>query len=743
MIKMFENGILRGLIEGFVSQRLFPNLTAGILVGIEEIIFAISIGTLVFSGELLPYLPQGIGIALITAAILMISISLLSSIKSVIGSLQDSPSVIIAIIVASLAAGLSASNLELKFATVVVTIAITSLLTGIFFLVLGYFKLGGLVRFIPYPVIGGFLAGTGWLLVRGSFRTMADYPLTLPNLQVLVQADQIILWLPGVIFAFILFFGLHRSDSVLIMPIILTSAIIIFYLALFVTGISINDAIQRGLLLGDSLGQTGWQLIYFSSLSIASWPTILGQAGNIAIILILSVIGLLINTSALELSLKQDVNLNHELRSAGIANIFSGLIGGMVGYHTLDASGLSTRLGSRSRLAGILAGAMCLAVLFAGGSLLVYFPRFVLGGLLFFLGMDFLYEWLIMGWFKLSKIDYFVVILILVVIATTSFLVGVAVGFAAMIVIFVVNYSRVNVIRHAMSGAEITSNVERHDLQRQTLKKYGDQIYLLELQGFIFFGTANALLERIRSRLSSEDRLPVRFVILDFRFVSGLDSSAVFSFIKCRQISDEKGVKLVLTGVSDSIYHQLETGGLFSAGARIRVLQDVDRGLEWCEEQLLGERGVLNVTVPASLDMRLVSSGFPEAVASRLVMRLERVELEKGDYLAHQGEKAEEMYLLEHGKLSIYLELENEELVRLQTLGMRMMVGELGLYLDTKRTASMIADEPCVAYRLSRSALMEIKEKDPELAAYLHEFVACLLAERLADTTILLAKLSE
>ena len=741
MIKMLGNSIVRGLGGGFISGRLFPNLTAGILVGIEEIIFAISIGTLVFSGELLPYLPQGIGIALLTAAVLMISISLLSSIRSVIGSLQDSPSVIIAIIVASLAAGLSTTNLELKFATVVVTIAITSLLTGLFFLVLGYFKLGGLVRFIPYPVIGGFLAGTGWLLVRGSFRSMADYPLTLMNILALLQADQIILWLPGVIFAFILFFGLHRSDNVLIMPAILTSAILIFYLALFVTGTSINEAVLRGLLLGDSLGHTNWQLIHFSSLGIASWTAILGQAGNIAIILILSMIGLLINTSALELSLKQDINLNLELRSAGIANILSGLSGGMVGYHTLDASGLSTRLGSRSRLAGILAGVMCLIVLFAGGSLLAYFPKFVLGGLLFFLGMDFLYEWLIVGWFKLSKIDFFVVILILAVIATTSFLAGVAVGLAAMIITFVVNYSRVDVIRHELSGAELYSNVERHEQQQRILRKFGGQVYILELQGFIFFGTANAILDNIRSRLDEQEQLPLRFVILDFQRVTGLDSSAVFSFIKCNQIAEEQGIRLVFTCVKDKLYKQMETSGLFNTGAEVLRFPDIDRGLECCEECLLLEQGVSEITLPASLCERLVYAGMQEAAAKRLIGYLEQQIIEPGEYLVHQGEKANDLYFIEAGKLSIYLEMENDERVRLQTLGIRTIVGELGLYLDSNRTASIIADQPSITYRLSRSALIEIEENDPELAADLHEFVACLLAERLADTTRLLTTL--
>ena len=113
----------------------------------------------------------------------------------------------------------------------------------------------------------------------------------------------------------------------------------------------------------------------------------------------------------------------------------------------------------------------------------------------------------------------------------------------------------------------------------------------------------------------------------------------------------------------------------------------------------------------------------------------------QGEYLLHQGEKGNDLYFIERGKLSIYLELENEERVRLQTLNMRTIVGELGLYLDRDRTASIIADKPSVVYRLSRSALLEIKTKDPDLAAALHEFVACLLAERLADTTRLLATL--
>ena len=296
MIKNFENGFKREIRGNITPGKILPTLMAGILVGIEEIIFAISIGTLVFSGELLPYLPHGIGIALITAAVTMISISLLSSLKGVIGSLQDSPSVIIALLAATLVAGLTATTVEVKFATVLVIIATTSLLTGLFLLALGYFKLGGLVRFIPYPVIGGFLAGTGWLLVQGSIGVMADYSLTPSNIEALLKPDQLILWLPGMFFALVLFYFLRRINHYLIMPVIIIAAIIMFYFALLVTGISINEAIQNGLLLGDALREVNWQPLHFRSLMVADWSAILRQAGNIAVILMLSMIGLLINT---------------------------------------------------------------------------------------------------------------------------------------------------------------------------------------------------------------------------------------------------------------------------------------------------------------------------------------------------------------------------------------------------------------------------------------------------------------
>lgn len=727
---------LRWLQDEFRPERLLPGLTSGVLMGITEAVFALSMGSLIFTGELSAYQPYGLGMALVSAAGILIGTSLTSRVPGVIGSTQEPPTVILAVIAAALAGTLSASGGQVEMATFLVAIAASALLSGAFFLALGTFKLGRLVRFAPYPVVGGFLAGTGWLLVQGSFDVMAGSPLTLANIPALFQPERLILWGPGLLFALVLFFGLRRIRHVLAMPGMLIAAIALFYLALLLTGTSIEGAMESGLLLGRGAGEIAWQPLALKNLLDADWAAILGQAGNLATLLMMSLIGFLLNASGLELAIRQDVDLNRELQAAGFANLLSGLGGGMAGYHALAFSALSYRIGARGRLPGLLAGALCVALLFTGSTLLAFFPVPILGGLLLFLGVDFLVDWVIGGWSRLSKPEYAVVLLILVVIAAAGFLVGVAVGLVAMIVLFILSYSRIDVVHHAGSGAEIRSSVERCAYHRQVLATaLGPHIYILELQGFIFFGTANALLDQIRARATDTAQPPVRYIVLDFRRVTGLDSSAVLSFVKGKQLAEAQGITLVLTHLSGRIREQLELGGFLEDEVRVRVLPDLDHGLEWCEEELLEVEGITAMYLPITLPAQLADSGFEKGNTARLLGFLERVEVEAGEYLIRQGQEADQLYFIELGTVVVCLETEGGERVRLQTLGLGTAVGELGLYLGTTTTASVIAESPVTAYRLTRVALSRMVEEEPELAATFHEFVARLLSERLTATT--------
>ncbi len=737
MDQTVKGNILHLVRDEFQSKRLLPALMMGIISGLVEVIFALAIASLIFSGDLAVFLPYGFGISLFSSVILLIGTSLTSSVSGVFSSVDDIPTVVMAVIAASLAGTLTAAGSTEKLATILVTIALTTILTGVLFLVLGYFGLGKLVRFIPYPVMGGFLAGTGWMLVQGSFGVMTEYQLIPSNLSALLQLQQLILWIPGVLFALALFFGMQRFDHFLTMPIILMGVIGLFYLTFLLTGISIQDATTRGILLGKVGGDAIWQPFALGSrLLTANWSAILGQGGNIAIVLILSMIGFLLNASALELTNRQEIHLNQELKSVGIVNIVSGLLGGMVGYHLLGDTALNYRVGAKGKLPGIITGIVCAGTFLLGAPLLVYLPRALLGGFLFFLGLDFLVEWVITGWKKLSRSDYFVTLLILITIATTNFLIGIGVGLVAAIVLFVVNYSKINVVHHALSGTQIKSNVERCAYHQRVLKdKLGQYIYVLELQGFLFFGSANALLDQVRERLADAAQPRLRYLVFDFQRVSGFDSSAVMSFVKCRQIAETQNITLVLTHLSAEMQKRFEMDDLSESRAGIRIFPDLDHGLEWCEEQLLDIEQVTALHTPVTLGAQLADSGFEKSNTKRLLNYLERVNFKAGENLIHQGAEADQMYFIEMGAVSVYLELGNQQRMRLQTLGLGTAIGEPGLYMGTTSSSSVVADMPVTAYRLTRAALAEMKQKEPELAATFHEFAARLLSERLTSIT--------
>lgn len=224
---------LRKLAVEFQFKNLFPNIIAGLISGILTVIIEISLAALIFSGDLARFVSSGIGITLFSSFVIGIVVALTSSLRGSVGIGQDIPAAILAPVAAGIAASLSpAVTPEATYITVVAVIAVTSLVTGIGFLLMGIFRLGGLIRFIPYPVIGGFLAGNGWLLVKGSFGVMLATSLTFANLPHLFQAGVLVRWLPGLFFGSLLYLVVRRYNHFWIIPGLVIAAILGFYVVL-------------------------------------------------------------------------------------------------------------------------------------------------------------------------------------------------------------------------------------------------------------------------------------------------------------------------------------------------------------------------------------------------------------------------------------------------------------------------------------------------------------------------------
>lgn len=727
---------MKSFIEEFQSKKLIPSLTAGLIIGVTDVSVEISLAALIFSGALAPFVAHGIGFILFGAFTILLVGALTSSIPGTITIPQDTPAAILALIAAGVVSNMSTSaTLDETFTTAVTAIILTSLLAGLIFLLFGRFKLSGFARFIPYPVVGGFLAGTGWLLVKGGLSVMTDMSLTLETFPRLFRTESLIHWLPGVIFALALLLVLRRSSHSLVIPGMLALAIGLFYIALAIVGISTSQAAEMGWLLGPFEQEALFQPLGLSDIARVEWSAIFSQLDKIGAVIALSLISLLLNVSALEVEVKEDIDMNRELRAAGLANVVAGLFGSTVGYQTLSLTVLAHRLNAKTRLAGVLAAFVVGGTLLFGASLLSYFPKPILGGILLFMGLSFLVEWVFDARAHLPRIDYLLVLMILLAIASIGFLEGIAIGVLAAVVMFVVSYSQINAVKHTLSGETYHSKVERPLAHRQMLQKKGGEIFILRLQGFIFFGTAQKLLDRIKERLNNTEPPRLHYVILDFRQVVLLDSSAVFSITRMKQLAEAHKIHMVWTNLSPAIVQLLEKGGLIDkTDDSFIILPTLDHGLEWCENQILAYQGITDLTGVIEKIERQLKLAIPDLEdVKRLTQYLEKRAVNQGEYLMRQGDRPDEMYFIEAGLVTAQLELPDEKIMRLRSMRGGTTVGEMGMYLGNTRTASVVAERTSIVYRLSKKALKEMEKKDPEVAALLHQWIASLLAERLAE----------
>lgn len=718
-------------------QALLHNLFAGLIAGLATLIYSISFAALIFSGDLARFFPQGVGCALIGATVTAIIVAWRSGFPYALAGPESHSAIILAIMASEIANSMgSPAAAERLYPTVWAAIILSTVATGLFLFILGCLRFGYWARFVPYPVIGGFLAGTGWLIVRSSFKVMTGVPFGFAELSQLVQTATLVHWLAGLLFTAALFFALSHFKHFLILPGLVMGGVISFNSFWWLTNFWRTNMFfakidPEGWFFESFPPDRLWQAWQVSTFYQIDWSVLMHQIITLMALMLIVVISILLNATGLELATSSNADLDRELRANGIANLVNGFCGGIVGYLSVNRSLLNLQASANSPLAGIIAGTFCGMVLIFGSSFLSFFPKPILGGLLLYIGLTLLIRWVYRAWFQFPRGDYALILLILVVVATSGLLQGVSVGIAISCFLFIVNYGRNPVAKYTTSGAMHQSNVQRSSPQQKLLQEQGSCIYILVLQSFIFFGTANTLFEQICKRLGNRELLELKFIVFDFRLVNGLDSSVVLSFIKLKQLAQKQQLRLVFTQLQPSIEQQLQQGGLIETEDRICYLFcDLDRGIEWCENQILEENKLLSPEfVPLVLQLQVFLLDIN--LAFKLMHYLEKLQISEGEVLFQQGDSPNGLYFLESGQVSVVIALSNGQSKRLRTYNSGTILGEMGLYSKAPRSASIIADRLSYLYFLSTDAFERMEAENPQLAASFSKFIVNLLAERL------------
>jgi len=724
------------------SHRIFQAVAAGVVCGFLAIVLSISFGNLLLPESMRDHVPVAIGMALFSTMVIAAISAITSPILGAVAIVEEIPVVAIAGPAGAIAISMAGTAPEEDIlVTIVVAAALATLATGLTLLVLGFFRLGRLIRFVPFPVIAGFLAGTGWLILQGGLSVTAGVSVDFGSLGAFLDPLVAVKTGIAVAFAGLIILVQSRLRSALVLPAMIFAALVAYNAWVVLGDVPLAVLRDEGWVV-PMAGEGLWPPIRPADIASVRWDHILPTAIMLPAILIITVMALLMNATGIELDSGREVDLDRELRSVGLQNLVSGLGGGMPGYPAVSLSLLADRLGAAHRLVGVIVAMLAGAALFLGEFVLNLVPTPLLGSLLIWVGGSLMFQWLVRSLRRLAAWEYAIVLLIFVVIAGVGFPQGVFAGLIAAFILFVVEYGRVDSVRQFLTGRDYQSTFSTSEAQRDSLREFGDAILIARLQGFIFFGTSDRLRKNLEDRLRAGPA--IRFLLIDFHRVSGVDSSAVASFLRLGQVMSRSGVNLVLSGMRESVSRPLLRGGLEHARGNVRIEPDIDHGLLWCEERLLAKVAPALETM-RSHDAVEIAFGIVKdrPMAEQLVRYFESVSLPEGAILMEQGTPSDAMYFVESGRAAVRMQSPGNSGVRLATVGPGAVVGEVAFYLGQPRTASIIAESPMHAWRLSRADLLRLQAEVPLLALRFHEGLAAMLAGRVSATNRLVGFLAD
>src|ERR1700684_4310186 len=487
---------------------------AGTICSVLTITYSLSYAALIFSGPLAHFLSYGIAVTFMSAAVGGAFVALRSSLPFAVAGPDSSISVVIAALVATVLQRVAAGGDTDLLAPAIIAMALATALTGLLMCVLGFTHAGRAIRFLPYPVIGGFLGATGWFMVTGAIRVVTDQPATLDNLGAFAGAATGAKFAAGAAVAIILHVLLRRTKSPFALPGVLLASFVAMHLVLLLSGTSIGAAQASGWMFHPQPAASlslPWKT---AALHAFPWAALPSFAGDVLAVMFVTISTLLLNTTGIEIATRPEADIDGDLKVLGIANVLTAALGGYVSCTSFSRSILVRTAGATSRLSGLTVAAISAAVLVADPAFVGYVPKYILAGLLFYLGSDLVYQWLLHSSRRLLPIEYLSLLAIAVLIIYSGFIAGVLIGIVIGCATFALSASRVNAIKFVFDGSEYRSSLDRGPYELSLLTDHGREIQGMALQSYLFFGSANRLYQYVKTLLARQAGWPV--LVFDF-----------------------------------------------------------------------------------------------------------------------------------------------------------------------------------------------------------------------------------
>ncbi len=681
-------------------------MTAAFATAISGVGLAIALATLIFAGPIQDGLSRATTNFVLASAIVTLIIGLRGGFRPTIGVLQDGPTVVLI----ALAAGVAGSSAQNPALDTFVLIAMATLFTGIAMLIIGYVGAGDIVRFLPTTVISGFIAGTGWLLAKGGFDVMLDATLGLADLSTLLRPEVAKFWVPGAILGIVIqVLGAFRRVPSSALSLAVIAALVLFF-AVVVAFSSVDAAEDANWFIGPFPEGAGVAPLSPSEFDDVDWDEVARQPGGVLAAIAVSLVAVLLNLSGLQSLTGDRLDSKRELKWAGIANVVISPLGAVAGFHALGDTALAHQMGARTKLVPVIVAVVSAAAALFGSQLIGMTPRIIAGGLLIAVGLALFISWTEAMRATSSKAERTLGLLIPVSIAAVGILEGITFGLVAACLIFVVRYSRIDPVRLEATARDLPSRVVRPAAEAEILSQTADRVVVIQLTGYQFFGSFTSVADRVRANAETADP-PLSSVILDFRHVTGVDSSAFALLDQLAGDLAELDVVLLLSDLDPDLSANLVSGTPL-------LMEGLDFAIEYAENILL----MADTPDPSATPFASLSSN--------LVERLRRRSIAAGDTLIEQGGSDAAMFFILAGDLIVLRTEDDGSLHRLRRVGSGTIVGENSLLSGAPRSAGIVAESEVEVLEITAEDYRRLRKDEPELALELQDHVLSELAKR-------------
>lgn len=706
-----------------LSKKTVLVLTVGLVSGVGLAVGEISLASLIFSGPLSAYATQGIGLVLFGTVAATLVVAYVGGFPGSVSA----PPVPSLIVLATIGSAVAATG-EALFATMVAIIVLCAVATGLSTWLIGQFRLANMVRFIPYPVSSGFVAGTGGVVCIIALG-MVGIELDRAVLATLFEPFAMANWGLGVVYGVGLFWATKRSSSFLLLPVSFLGVAALCHLALHLLDISGEEAAAAGLLFSGVAEGRLWPPAFSgNALALVDWGAIAGQIPNMLTLVVITLVCIVMQVGGLELAANREFDWNREFRAVGLAGVVAGLGGGPLGCMNVPTSMRSVMFGVDMRATTIVVALVTGSVLIVGDTVLRLVPVPLLSGVLLFTGLVMVDDWLLKVRKRIPTADYAIIVAMFLTIVVFGFFEGMGVGIVITVAIFVVRLSRVDLVQSSATLRERHSKRIRSIPDRTILQSDGTRGQVYRLRGYIFFGSGYLMVNRLRESLAGDT--PPSCMLLDFTDVTGYDFSSVNALCRLLHAARGAGTRVVLATAPEQLHDELRRNLPAAVFENVVFEPDADRGLERSEDIVIENHvtqrqdeaatGALLEQVGDALERQLDRQALFEELVEALRHWVAEEAYERGESIMAVGESATGLELITAGLASVY----DDDGNRTAQCGPGDVVEPHGVFGPRSASHATVADQAgCRTIVLTSAALRLLELHEAALVLKLYRYL--------------------